>query len=103
MLRVVNSRLKGNFVVDGFEHSALYDTYTQQIVMRLVAKSNQKVKLEKLSADFEMQVNEVIQTEISRKFTIETMGDLLSEANFNVVQTFSSTDDYFSLALATCA
>ena len=50
-----------------------------------------------------MQVNEVIQTEISRKFTIETMGDLLSEANFNVVQTFSSTDDYFSLALATCA
>ena len=103
MLRVLNSRLKGNFVIDGFEHSAVYDRDRQQIVMRLVAKFNQKVKLEKLAADFEMHVDEVIQTEISRKFTIETMGDLLSEANFNVVQTFSSTDDYFSLALATRA
>ena len=92
-----------NFIVDGFEHSAVYERDRQQIVMRLVAKSNQKIKLDKLSADFEMHVDEVIQTEISRKFTIETMGDLLSEANFNVVQTFSSTDDYFSVALATRA
>ncbi|MBT07072.1 MAG: L-histidine N(alpha)-methyltransferase, partial [Rhodospirillaceae bacterium] len=95
--------LKGNFVVDEFEHSALYERDKQQIVMRLIAKSNQKVRLEKLSADFEIHVDEVIQTEISRKFNIETMNDLLSQANFNVVHTFSSTDDYFSLALATCA
>ena len=103
MLQVLNNKLKGNFIVDGFEHSAVYDRDRQQIVMRLVAKFNQKVKLEKLAADFEMHVDEAIQTEISRKFTIETMSDLLSEANFNVVQTFSSTDAYFSLALATCA
>tara|TARA_Y100000588_G_scaffold375847_1_gene452769 strand:- start:222 stop:1196 length:975 start_codon:yes stop_codon:yes gene_type:complete len=103
MLQVLNHRLEGNFAVDEFEHSALYDSDRQQIEMRLIAKSNQRIKLQKLPANFEMQREEIIQTEISRKFTIEKMDSLLSQANFDVVQTFSSKDDYFSLALAICA
>lgn len=100
VLQVLNNRLNANFMLDRFEHSACYNSDQQQIEMRVVAKSTQTIQVQRLSADFKMQRHEEIQTEISRKFTTDTMRDLLSKAKFNVVQTFSSPDEYFSLGLA---
>ena len=103
VLQVLNNRLNANFMLDRFEHSACYNSDQQQIEMRVVAKSPQTIQVQRLSADFKMQRHEEIQTEISRKFTTDTMRDLLSKAKFNVVQTFSSPDEYFSLGLACLA
>ena len=71
--------------------------------MQLVAQCNQTIRIETLSSDFKMRKGEEIRTEISRKFTIETMQELLEEAKFQIIKTFSSTDDYFSLGLARLA
>ena len=103
MLKVLNSKLKANFILDRFKHSAYYDMKQQQIEMRLVAQCTQTIRIEALSSDFKMIQGEEIRTEISRKFTIETMQDLLKEAKFQIIKTFSSTDDYFSLGLARLA
>jgi L-histidine N-alpha-methyltransferase len=100
MLKVLNNRLSANFMLDRFKHSAFYDSDQQQIEMQLISKCKHNISIRSLSADFVMQKDEEIQTEISRKFTIKTMKKLLSEAEFNVVQTFSSPDNYFSLGLA---
>ena len=53
--------------------------------------------------DLDIKVGERIRTEISRKFTRESAGKLLSEGGFSLEHWFESEDGYFGLALAAAA
>ena len=103
ILNVVNNETSGNFNPADFEHLAFFNRDLNQIELYLVAKRDLEVRLETLDMDLDIKVGERIRTEISRKFTRESAGKLLSEGGFSLEHWFESEDGYFGLALAAAA
>lgn len=100
ILRVVNREAGGDFDPADFEHLAFFNDKKNQIEMHLVARIDTQVRLEVFDLDLEIEAKERIHTEISRKFTRESLDELLREAGFELRRWFPSDDGYFGLALA---
>lgn len=100
LLRVLNRELRADFDLDGFAHKALYNPAAAQIEMYLVAKRAQHVRLGALDQMIRLDAGERILTEISRKFTIESLRGLCSAAGFAVERHYQPGNGYFSLVLA---
>ena len=100
VLNVLNSELGANFEPKNFSHLAQYDADKAQIEMHLVSSCAQRVMLNNLREFIDMDAGERIQTEISRKFTDQSLTRLLSDSGFVVKKDFVSPDEYFSLVLA---
>jgi len=100
MLRVINRRLGANFRLDQFQHYAFFNTEEAQVEMHLRSCKSQTVSIPKLSMDVEFAENETVRTEISRKFTPDTLDELFSSAGMSIKQHYSPSNKYFSLVLA---
>jgi L-histidine N-alpha-methyltransferase len=100
ILKVVNREAEGNFDPNDFEHLAFFNRDADQVEMHLVARQDVQVRLGSLDMDLNIAAGERIHTEISRKFTRESTGDLLSGAGFELCHWYLSPDGYFGLALA---
>ncbi len=70
MLRHLNWRFRGNFCLEQFEHQAVYSTQAHQIEMRLRSLCDQTVSLDALNFSCHFRADEIIRTEISRKFDL---------------------------------
>ncbi|MDP6352226.1 MAG: L-histidine N(alpha)-methyltransferase [Alphaproteobacteria bacterium] len=100
VLRVLNAEMGADFDVANFRHQAVYDADQAQIEMHLVSLVSQRVRLDAIDADLEIASGERIRTEISRKFTPESLSTLLAEAGYESDRHFSTDNGYFSLVLA---
>ncbi len=100
VLEVLNRELDADFVCEGFYHHACYHPGTQRIEMYLVSKRRQRVRLRRLNEQLEFADGEEILTEISRKFTPESLRALLTVSGFRVEEHFEAPEGYFSLMLA---
>ena len=100
ILSVVNEETAGNFDPRDFQHLAFFNQDLSQIEMHLVAKRDVQVHLETLGLELAVEAGERIRTEISRKFTRESAGALLSESGFKLEHWYQSENGYFGLALA---
>ena len=100
LLDVLNRELGATFDRSNFEHYAFYDPRKNQIEMHLVCMHDQKVWFEKLQRTLEFKEGEAMRTEISRKFTRETLEQMLSSAGFKVVSHYEASAHPFSLVLA---
>ncbi len=101
VLRILNRVLDANFDLDQFAHQAYYEPAKERIEMHLVAQSQQQVEIGTLDKAIEFNQHESLCTEISRKFTNETLDALLQESGFLVHDHFAPDNEYFSLVLAT--
>jgi len=97
LLNVLNKQLKGDFDLRNFEHHALYNPVASQIEMYLVCIRNQEVKIESLDETVCFHKGDCILTEISKKFTEESLERLVIEAGFRVRHHFRSNKPEFSL------
>jgi L-histidine N-alpha-methyltransferase len=100
LLEVLNRELGADFQRPHFEHYACYDPDAAQIEMYLVCMRDQAVRFEKLNRTLELKEGDAIRTEISRKFTRETLETLLIEAGFGVKTHYEAAAHPFSLVLA---
>ena len=100
VLNVINQALKGDFDPQGFDHLAHYNEALQRIEMYLVARRDQNVHLKALDRHYEFLRSESILTEISRKFTAESLNAELQAARLDPVSHYQPEDCYFSLVLA---
>jgi L-histidine N-alpha-methyltransferase len=100
VLRVLNRELDADFDLGSFNHRAHFNAEQSRIEMHLVATEDQCVQVNALDATIEFNVGETILTEISRKFTPETLEGLLTEAGLELHQHFEPENQYFSLVLA---
>jgi L-histidine N-alpha-methyltransferase len=100
VLRVLNREVDANFEPDAFEHRAIYNREQSRIEMHLVSTCAQTVCLTALDETIEFRKGESILTEISRKFTPDSLGALLSEAGFRIERHYEPGDGFFSLVLA---
>lgn len=100
VLRVLNRELGADFDLDSFHHRAHFNAEQSRIEMHLVAAVNQRVQVNALDATIEFNRGESILTEISRKFTPESLEGLLTEAGLTPHEHFEPANGYFSLVLA---
>lgn len=99
LLSVLNRELMGDFRPSTFSHRAVYNDGKSRIEMYLVSKMQQEVKLEGLKLKLQFSKGDSILTEISRKFTLESVEQLLGKAGLRLEEHYSPENKYFSLLL----
>jgi L-histidine Nalpha-methyltransferase len=108
MLRHLNTRFKGNFCLEQFEHQAIYNKERHQIEMHLRSRCDQNVTLELLDLNCCFAANETIRTEISRKFNMAQLQGQLQRAvgtqhpdhGLSPVKVWSDPQGWFALVLS---
>ncbi|MDY6943160.1 MAG: L-histidine N(alpha)-methyltransferase [Pseudomonadota bacterium] len=100
VLRVLNRELDANFDVDAFRHRAQFVAERGQVEMYLVCDVPQTVRFGALDLEIQFNAGERLRTEISRKFTPQTLTSLLTSAGLSVVHHAEPTNRYFSLVVA---
>jgi len=100
LLEVLNRELNANFDRANFEHYAFYNPAENQIEMHLVCMRDQEVHFDALQRSLTFKEGDAIRTEISRKFTRETLEAMLIRAGFEIRSHYESSAYPFSLALA---
>jgi len=99
VLRVVNRRLGGDFVPEAFEHVAFYDRERRWIEMRLRATRAMRVRIEKAGVDLALAAGEEIRTEISCRYTRESLERRLAGAGLSIARWMTDRAGRFALAL----
>ncbi len=100
ILRHLNRRFGGDFVLRRFAHQAFYEPQQHQIEMHLRSLEEQIVRLEALDFEFGLAQGETIRTEISRKFDLQDFAVLLEASGFEVARAWTDTEAWFGLILA---
>lgn len=100
LLNVLNREIEADFDSDKFRHHAFFNKAESRIEMHLVATEQQTVTLPALDEKIQFDKGDTILTEISRKFTLKSLTEMLQEAGFAVTKHFSPENNYFSLVLA---
>jgi len=100
VLRVLNRTLGADFDVDAFAHRAVWDAAHEWIEMRLVAQRAMRVRVSEVGLTVDFAAGEQMCTEVSAKFRIEVVREMLAAAGFSVQRIWTDPDDRFALTLA---
>lgn len=100
LLRVLNRELDADFEVAAFQHRARYNPEAARIEMYLVSERAQRVSVAALGRDYGFAAGEAMLTEISRKFTSESLASMLAAAGLAIEAHFEGGERLFSLVLA---
>lgn len=100
MLRVLNAEIDADFDLDQFDHRAAFNRQRSRMEMHLVSRRDQEVAVGALATTIRLAAGEAILTEISRKFTPESLAAMLREAGFAPAAHYQPANGYFSLVLA---
>ncbi len=99
MLSVLNRQFGGDFEPSAFRHRARYDEENAWIEMRLVAQRPVHVHLERLDLDLKLARGAEIRTEISCKFTRESLEKNAREAGLTIIGWYTDPENLFAVAL----
>lgn len=100
ILARLNRELGANFVLDAFEHRAVWNASASRMEMHLDSKRNQTVRIPPLDRSFQFKRGESIHTENSYKFTSEYVEDMLLKSGFMLEQSWYDADRWFGVHLA---
>lgn len=102
VLSVLNNEMGADFDLTQFHHQAVFNEASSQIEMYLHSRSNQTVKFSEIDEMLHLQDGEKILTEISRKYSLNGIENLLGKAGLEIMDHFEPENEYFSLILARC-
>lgn len=100
VLRRINEELGGRFMLENFEHLAVYDGQNRRIEMYLKSLKAQSVRIEKLGMTVSLGEGELIHTEYSHKYVAAEFEYMLDSLGFDVEHTWKDGNDYYALMLA---
>ena len=100
LLHRINAELGGDIPVDAFRHKAIWNDALSRIEMHLESLRTQRVRINALDLEIELDSGERILTEISRKFTRESIASILGRAGMRERAWYPAADDSFALVLA---
>ena len=103
VLRAVNERLGADFDPECFQHVSRYNGRLERIESSLQATERQSVRIDAIDVDLEFEAGESIQTEVSCKYTKETLGLLLEASGLELTDWFTDTDERYALSLSKAA
>ncbi len=99
MLNHLNWRFQGNFQVQQFRHQAFYNADASQIEIYIESLDPQTVTLKALELEVSFLQGETLLSEISRKFSIDTLGQELASVGLNLIESFTDDQQWFGLML----
>ena len=95
LLRRINRELGGNFNVDNFKHTPVYNQEEGIAYSYLESLCNQEVYIEFIGKSFSFYKGERIHTEISRKYDLQIINKIASETGLAIKNTFYDSRQYF--------
>jgi L-histidine N-alpha-methyltransferase len=101
LLRVLNRELEADFDLGAFEHVASFDRERSRIEMRLRARSPQRVTIPGAHIVVDFAAGEALLTEISVKFTRESIRRELETSGMSLARWYSDPRERFALCLCT--
>lgn len=99
LLRRINTELGGNFKINQFDFYSHYDPANGEVKSYLVSLVPQQVHLQKNNKSYSFRQNELIWTELSKKYTFSGIEELASRNNFTVLEHFLDCKHYFTDSL----
>ena len=100
MLRHLNRRFRGDFVLSKFRHFAYYNRELDQIEMHLESETDQLVSLSALNFDFRLGAGEKIRTEVSRKFNVGQLSGTMAAHGFQQITSWTDDNNWFAVTLS---
>ncbi|NOZ09693.1 MAG: L-histidine N(alpha)-methyltransferase [Gammaproteobacteria bacterium] len=100
VLEVINRELGGDFKRDLFAHRAFFNRGESRIEMHLQVRKDHAVNIRGIGMEVNFCKHETILTEISRKFTPQSLTALLATTGFTLDHHFVPENEYYSLVLA---
>ncbi|MET9556131.1 L-histidine N(alpha)-methyltransferase [Streptomyces sp. NPDC006645] len=101
VLAVVDRELGADFDPADFDHVALWDSEQRWIEMRLRARRDLTVKIPELDLVVTFEAGEEMRTEVSAKFTQDTVRSELAGAGMELAHWWTDDAGRFALSLAT--
>lgn len=96
LLRRINRELDADFNLAAFDHYELYDPERGEARSYLVSQTKQTVAIAALNLTILFDYGEVVHTEISRKFTRESIDQLATQTGFSLSHWFTDCRHYFA-------
>lgn len=96
LLTRINRELGADFDLENFEHVAQYTEDEGVAKSFLRSKKRQKVYVQELKKSFDFKENEMIHTEISRKYNDQILEGLILNGNFEIQNKFVDSRSYFA-------
>ena len=98
ILRSINSHLGSNFKVEQFRHKVKINHIENRVELYLEALEDLTVSWPRNSRVF--KAGDLIHTEYSHKYTIESITQMLTKAGFEKTQIWTDPKDYFAVIYA---
>ncbi len=99
LLTRMNRELDADFIVEKFDFYSFYNPYNGEVRSALVSLVEQNVFIKALDTSFHFQQNELIRTELSKKYTLDEISGLAAESGFVVEKNFFDSQGYFTDSL----
>lgn len=100
ILTRLNRELGADFMLDEFNHRAVWNAAASRMEMHLDSRQNQTVRIPALDRSFQFKRGESIHTENSYKFTPEDIGEILLKSGFSLEKSWYDADRWFGVHLA---
>lgn len=99
LLNRMNRELGGDFLLDNFDFYSFYNPYNGEVRSALVSLQAQEVVLKNLDQTFQFEQNELIRTELSRKYTLPEIQSLAHDSGFETENHFFDKNHLFTDSL----
>lgn len=96
LLERMNRELRADFNLDQFDFYSTYDPETGEVKSYLVSLQEQDVMIEKLNKSFHFNKNELIYTELSKKYSLRGIDELATRAGFKFNDHILDSNGYFA-------
>lgn len=100
ILNVINDRLGADFDPRAFEHVAFFNEREARIETYLRSIRDQSVRIDDIDIDVAFAKDEMMRTEISCKYTRESVEEMLATAGLRLEHWFTDRDRDFALSLS---
>ena len=96
LLHRINRELGGDFNINNFEFYSHYNPASGEVKSYLISLLPQKVKIAALDQSFSFTKDELIYTEMSKKYSIEEISALALATGFKLIDQITDSKEYFA-------
>ena len=96
LLSRMNRELGANFNLEAFDFYSFYDPDFGGVKSYLVSLNDQEVNFDSLDKTFSFAKNELVYTELSKKYSIAEIAELASQAGFQLKEYILDSKEYFA-------
>ncbi len=96
LLTRMNRELGADFRIEDFSHYTFYEKETGEVLSFLKSLKEQKVSVSSIDREFQFGKDEMIHTEISKKYSLKELETIAEQQDFEVINHFLDSKQYFT-------